>query len=617
MSNCDNYEFAKSLEAQGANLETPYSNLQFQFINDLNNGIYTNGGLTLVQFDLSSIYNSNSMIDMNRAYLAIPIQIPTVLTAAGVPGTLLTLNTSTAQNSAWSYVGLKNSYTTLVHAVELQLGGQTVEQYSPYCSNYTYFKLASAMSQDDLNSIGSTLGWGRALDNPESLKYNSYNAVPLTAGVFSASTGGLYGGNGIVNNFPFSTGNANYGDQTASGIQNSATVYNNSYYYRLNKIIDTTQSVLGSGTVGGAIFGANGIETNTQIVSECKGSFTFSNTNTVGLVNDIAIIRLGDILDSMKNLPLTKRFAGQLRLYLNTGMISSTAMGAAGYTQATSASYTSFTNTCPLMISALPFAAYTASAQGAQLTTALSVGRWPGGTIGGVTIPATASGLLPSCRLYFPQVALKPEKLRFYLDAGLNRKCCYTSYYFNQFSAIASGNNFSGTVQSQVKRPRGLLILPFLSQSTGTGQTGSGNGTNLTLTGITPFADQLSPYSCAPCQTGPISLTNIQVSVGGCNFFQNAIQYTWSQYQENTMMYEKLNGVDLGMKSGLFSQYNFDNAYRCYYFDLSRGTLADELTDRTISCSFTNNSNVTIDAYTFTEYFNEFEINIENGIVKR
>ena len=621
MSNCDNYEFAKSLEQQSSNSETPYSNLQYQYINDLNNGIYSNGGLTLLQFDLSSIYNSNSMIDMNKAYLAIPIQIATALTTQTTPGTLLTLNGGTASASnAWSYVGLKNSYTTLVHAAELQVGGQTVEMYQPYNSNYTYFKLCSEMSIDDLRSIGSTIGMGREIDNPESLRYNSASATAGGAGTGIGTTGavGPFMGNGLVNNQPFGLPNPNFGDQTVAGTQIAAGPYNNSYYYRLNKVIDVTQSTAGSGTVAGTQYGTTGFATASNINLEGKAYFTYGSNGTVAIVNDVAIIRLGDILDSMRNLPLTKRFSGQLRIYLNTGMIAANSMALASpYCMATSAGYSTFTNTCPLMISALPAAAYTASSQGNQITTSLSVGKFNGGTIAGVSIPAQSGGILPSCRLYFPQVTLKPEKLRFYLDQGLNRKVNYTSYYFNQFAGISASGTFSGTVQSQVRRPRGILILPFLSPNTGTGITGAGNGTNATLTGIVPFSDQLSPFSCAPCQTGALSLTNIQVSVGGQNFLQNALQYSWSAFQEQTMLHEKLNGIDLGMKCGLFSEYNFENAYRCYYVDLSRGTLADELTDRTISMSLTNNNNATIDLYTFVEYFNEIEINVENGIVKR
>ena len=48
-----------------------------------------------------------------------------------------------------------------------------------------------------------------------------------------------------------------------------------------------------------------------QLSNEFKPYCTTSNSYTV--VYDVAIIRLCDIFDSMKNLPLMKRFDGQLR----------------------------------------------------------------------------------------------------------------------------------------------------------------------------------------------------------------------------------------------------------------------------------------------------------------
>ncbi len=622
----DNYEFHKSLEQQSSASETPYSNLQWQYINDLNNGIYSNGGgLTLIQWDLSSLYNSNNMIDMKRAYLTIPIQLVTALSTIATPNTIL----NPVAGYGWCYAGLKNSYTTLIHACELQVGGQTIEQYQPYNSNYTFFKLASMMSQDDLNSLGTTLGWGRALDNPESLRYNSSLSQPSATAVFGSATATNppFGGNGLVNNTPFGAANPNFGDQTAAGPQVQATaptVYNQSYFNRLIKVIDTntTQSTLGSVTSPGTMWGNNGIETASNFNTEFRPTYSTATVGTqqFGVVTDTLIIRLCDIMDSMNHIPLTKRFAGNLRIYVNTGMVAATNLATGGYGMVTSASANSFSNTCPLMISALPFAAYTSTSQATQITAALGVGRWSGGNIQGCTIPALSAFQMQSCRLYYPQVTLKPEKLRFYQDQGLNRKVCYTSYYFNQFNGISAGSTFSQLIQSGVKRPRGLLILPFLSAQGNSGCTGAGNGTiagALPITGITPFADQLSPFSTAPCTTGSISLSNIQVSVGGVNFLQNVLQCNWESFLEQSTVYEKINGFDLGVKCGLFNQFYFDNAYRAYYVDLSRGTLADELTDRTISASFLNNSNATIDAYTFLEYFNEFEINIENGIVKK
>ena len=41
----DNYEFSKSTAPQGVQMETPYSNKQWNYINDINGGVYSNNGL--------------------------------------------------------------------------------------------------------------------------------------------------------------------------------------------------------------------------------------------------------------------------------------------------------------------------------------------------------------------------------------------------------------------------------------------------------------------------------------------------------------------------------------------------------------------------------------------
>ena len=49
----DNYEFMKTSEAQDATDYSPYVDKQYNnYINDINNGVYTNNNLTLVNFDL-------------------------------------------------------------------------------------------------------------------------------------------------------------------------------------------------------------------------------------------------------------------------------------------------------------------------------------------------------------------------------------------------------------------------------------------------------------------------------------------------------------------------------------------------------------------------------------
>jgi hypothetical protein len=54
------------MEPQSENDYSPYTDKQCNsYINDINSGVYQNNSLSLVQFDLSSIYNSSKFTDTN------------------------------------------------------------------------------------------------------------------------------------------------------------------------------------------------------------------------------------------------------------------------------------------------------------------------------------------------------------------------------------------------------------------------------------------------------------------------------------------------------------------------------------------------------------------------
>ena len=62
--NSDNYDFSKSSAPQSASNYSSFADKQWNFINDINGGVYPNtSGLTLVQWDLTSIYNSAGFSD--------------------------------------------------------------------------------------------------------------------------------------------------------------------------------------------------------------------------------------------------------------------------------------------------------------------------------------------------------------------------------------------------------------------------------------------------------------------------------------------------------------------------------------------------------------------------
>ena len=70
----DNYEFMKASIPQDIDDYSPYIDKQYNnYINDINNGVYTNNSLTLVNFDLGQIYNSQKFTDTSDLFAVIPI----------------------------------------------------------------------------------------------------------------------------------------------------------------------------------------------------------------------------------------------------------------------------------------------------------------------------------------------------------------------------------------------------------------------------------------------------------------------------------------------------------------------------------------------------------------
>ena len=55
---------------------SPYTDIHCKYyINDTNSRVYTNNGLSLVPFDLSSIYNSLKFMDFRNLFWVLPITI--------------------------------------------------------------------------------------------------------------------------------------------------------------------------------------------------------------------------------------------------------------------------------------------------------------------------------------------------------------------------------------------------------------------------------------------------------------------------------------------------------------------------------------------------------------
>ena len=183
----DNYEYNRSMDPQSANDYSPYTDKQYNsYINDINSGVYQNNGLSLVQFDLSSIYNSTKFTDTNDLFVVLPI----VMVAAFSTSSAGTLVAPVAGNV--NLLSLKNNFIHLIHQADLTINGKTAEDVQPFINISKHFQMLSEMSSGDLDTIGYSIG----ITEPDNWKSKIYNGS-TSAAVTNKS------GNGMTNNRPF------------------------------------------------------------------------------------------------------------------------------------------------------------------------------------------------------------------------------------------------------------------------------------------------------------------------------------------------------------------------------------------------------------------------------
>ena len=114
----------------------------------------------------------------------------------------------------------------------------------------------------------------------------------------------------------------------------------------------------------------------------------------------------------------------------------------------------------------------------------------------------------------------------------------------------------------------------------------------------------------------PLSLTNLQVGIGGQNVLNSTLNMTYENFLSQVNLSEQLTSSDFGVSTGLISQAYWEMS-KWYFVNVERGNIADKLQPRNINVSFTNNSNVPIDVIIFTFYSDQLTIDVETGIVTK
>jgi hypothetical protein len=579
----DNYSFMKSSEAQSIGDYSPYQDKQANnYINDLNNGVYTNNSLSLVNFDLGAIYNSQKYTDTTELSVVIPItMVAAFRTATG-------LTTTGSGASASALCSIKTNFLNLIHQADLQINGKTVESTQPFLNVARNFQMLSEMSTNDLATIGPTILGTDHLDTYKSMRYSG------------ATSGTGNSGNGMSNNRIYGHGTSlhtnNVENQSAISVQNNH-LNNTALQFKHGRYIDTSANTNNLGA----------ILTTAQLNNEFRPYYTKSTdvSGSYHIWYDYAVIKLGHIFESLNKIGLVKRFDATVRLWINTGTVNITIANPRvdnNLDYSITAANNTFSNTCPLMLNYLGvnsnFPTYPSDTSGC--VAGLYIAKPPVTSFNGINLGSSgASHPLQNCRLYYPQITLQPEKSIIYAEQNRNKKVVYRSVVSNIYTNLTGA--FNALVNAGIVHPTGVLVCPFIS--------------NTVSAGLGDYQWK-SPFDSAPFTTSPCSLTNFNVKIGGTNVLQSTLSYTYEHFLQQVNLAEQLTSADFGVSTGLIHQ-DFWQWSKFYYCNVERSALADKLQPRNVNISFNNNSNVAIDVLVFIFYSDELTIDVETGIVNK
>ena len=140
-----------------------------------------------------------------------------------------------------------------------------------------------------------------------------------------------------------------------------------------------------------------------------------------------------------------------------------------------------------------------------NIVAGLYIARPPTTSFAGINLAASiVQHPLQNCRLYYSQVTVDPQKSIDYVQRNRNKKVIYRSFVTNSYTNITTGSSFNQLVNSGIVHPTAVLICPFIGATTGANS------------GFGDFQWK-SPFDTCPATMSPLSLTNLQVSIGGQN----------------------------------------------------------------------------------------------------
>ena len=556
----DEYDLQQSLQEQSDEFLT--QNRTYAWVADSNNGSYAGGSQIVI--DASGIANSGRYLSCNNSY----IQVPLVLTLNAITGNL---NNVTGENNFAA--SLKNSYTNLIHSMNVELGNNSVVATSAYSNMAINYQLLTSMSREDEQNLGTTIGFAK--DEALSMRY-------IAAGPNVLGLGEI---NNVITrpNFDPALG---YG--LSSFTQNTGRLtrmINSTSYDPAQETTESIQNVIASG----------------KNYSQRDNVIAGAGVNTGSVVNYYitATIPLNILSDLFAKMPLVKGAYLKITLNLNAGCSSTMSLNPAGnaFTSVTSSSQN---GVVPYMVSpCITTQGLHAIGAAACTSMMLSIGV-ARNSFSGITYNHPT---LSSCRLYACLYDLSPSCETMYLSKMPTKVVKYQDFMSFQTLSVGANASFSQVLTNGISRVRKIIGIPQIAA-------------NFNFAGTAgTIAPMNSPFSSSPATSTGQAITNFNVLLSGVQLYAQNYNFSIEHfYQELRKINSTNGGSTIGMSSGLLSQTDFENAYRFITADLSRKpSEAVDNISKSIQVIGTNSGTYPIDIFWFVFYERQIEVDIQTG----
>ena len=526
------FQFNFEYDQQPTENSYPISDCQWVYINDINQGNYSNG---FVNFTNVSVIGSSveKQYDWSQAYIALPYTVTVI-----PDGTLLTIVADTVNANALSI----KSNACMIDWVSCKFNGVSVTRNS-YYNHLLMNENIKTYSDDKFRLYGDILG--HAWDTGNSIGY--------------ISTAGEY--NNVTN---LATGLVAQGNKPG-------TIPNLGHRARCAKTnIDMTNSV--NSTLGNFLL-TSGLQTQAQsttiLTNENQNSLVYQGTD--GLVyQGVSIIPLSELHSFFASMPSVASSTGfELRLQMNLSKENSYQIRYNAINNATTVANLVTSNQivghcCPFML-ANPSTDGTTGLKTAgtglvngTMTIRACIG-WKNET-GQLTTFQGSTG--NPVRIFLPSINYNNDYIKQIIQQP-QYSLKYTDYYVDSDLNKSQGSSISRLFNVQLSRVRNLYIIPFLSSST----NAFPSPTN-------------SPISSAPITCSIARLRNFNIQIGGMNIYNEPQNFNYQFYNNNTLsIMADINGNSLKSKffSGQISKSQWESGYNVYSINLQK--VQDEITD--------------------------------------